>query len=351
MRWTLATLIDTRRDRKLVVLASGDALFFGIANFLLRHVAPGELTFHPNVTSVQTACARVGRPWSDLVTLSLHGRPLSRLRAAICDAVSLAIYTDSINTPVRVASELVELGYADSRITVFEALDSEAECISTHRAGELAEKATEFNPLNLLLVDVAGPGGLLPVFPGIPDATFGAEGDTQFTKREVRLAALSRLALGRGQVGWDIGAGSGGFAIEWARWHRAAEVFAVERDPVRCARFEANRARFGDHGNLTLIEGPAPSALTDLPAPDAVFVGGTGGDPDAVLDACVDALKPGGRLVAAGVTVETRASLTQRTWPGDTEFCEIVVSYSAPLGSQTTMRSRLPVLLATMVKA
>ncbi|MEM7291838.1 MAG: precorrin-6y C5,15-methyltransferase (decarboxylating) subunit CbiE, partial [Pseudomonadota bacterium] len=189
----LAAVIDANRERNLVVLASGDALFYGIGSFVLRHCGANKPRFHPNVTTLQSACARAGRTWQDIKVLSLHGRPLSRLRACLQAGVALAIFTDSTNAPSLIASELVECAFSDSSIAVVEALDTTRERIRSFSAGELAQSRDEFDSLNLLIVDVAGEGGLLPAFPGIDDAKFAEGGDTQFTKREVRLAALSRL--------------------------------------------------------------------------------------------------------------------------------------------------------------
>lgn len=346
----LLPVIEQTTAQRTVVLASGDALFFGIGSWLLRHFDAQSLHFHANTTSVQSACARVGRPWQNMHFVSLHGRPLYRLRAVLAPGKTLAVLTDSHNTPNTIAQALVACGYPASSLHVCEALGSEAECVREFTAAQLSDDQQTFNPLNLLLITVRGGGGLLPVFPGISDAVFAVGGDTQFTKREVRLAALARLALGGGEIGWDIGAGCGGIAIEWARWAPQAQVFALERDAARCQVFENNRVRFGDHGNLSLIQGEAPAALKTLPDPDAIYLGGSGEHLSALLDTAWQRLHPGGRLVAAGVTLETRTALQNRTWPVAVELSDISISHAAPLGRQTTMRAQLPVLLATTVK-
>ena len=346
----LSGLIKEAPARHIAVLASGDALFFGIGSWLLRHCAAATLRFHPNVTSVQVACARLGRPWQTLRYVSLHGRPLMRLRAVLAAGQSLAIFTDTHNSPVVIARELVACGFADSRVHLFESLGSDTERVRTFSADRLATYEGDTPSLNLLLIDVCGSGGLLPAFPGIPDGVFAAGGDTLFTKCEVRLAALARLALCAGENAWDIGAGSGGIAIEWARWAPDARVYAIERDVERRRIFSANLARFGDHGNLELVAGEAPSALADLPCPDAIYLGGSGGHLSDTLDICWQRLRGGGRLVAAGVTLETRTALQHRQWPVPVDFSDITVSRSTPLGSQTAMRAHLPVLLATVVK-
>lgn len=335
----------------IAVLASGDALFFGIGSWLLRHYDPAILHFHANTTSVQAACARLGKPWQGVHFLSLHGRPISRLRAVLAAGKSLAVLTDTHNTPGAVARELVACGYPVSDVHVCESLGTKAERVRTFSADELGQdRGQAFHPLNLLLIDVCGAGGVLPVFPGISDTLFAANGDTQFTKREVRLAALSRLALASGETGWDIGAGSGGIAIEWARWAPQAQVFALERDTARCRCFENNQARFGDHGNLSLTHGEAPGAFTTLPDPDAIYLGGSGGQLATLLRYSWQRLRPGGRLVVAAVTLEARAELHRWDWPAPVDFSEIAVSHAAPLGRQTTLRAQLPVLLASTVK-
>ncbi|MEM7206264.1 MAG: precorrin-6y C5,15-methyltransferase (decarboxylating) subunit CbiE [Pseudomonadota bacterium] len=346
----LADVLDQHAGKNTVVLASGDALYFGIGSWLLRNVGSDDLRFHPNVTTVQSACARIGKPWQSVAFVSLHGRPMRRLRATLGAGKTLAVFTDAKNTPQKIARELVDTGFEESQVHVLEALDSAQEKITQADAATLAAKQETFNPLNLLFVEVQGEGGLLPAFPGIDDAVFAEGGDNQFTKREVRLAALSRLSLSAGEVGWDIGAGSGGIAIEWARWSPLAHVFAIERDEKRQSVFRTNLDRFGDHGNLDLIDGAAPDACENLPDPDAIYIGGTDGALSDVLEICWQRLRSGGRLVAAGVTLETRTALQGHAWPVAAEFTELSISHAAPLGSHTTMRAQLPVLLATARK-
>ena len=345
----LTELLRRSKEQSIVMLASGDALFFGIGSWLLRHGYP-NLHWYPNVTTLQSACARIGKAWKDVQCVSLHGRPTGYLRGQLAAGLSLAVYTDDDHSPTRIAQELVEVGFADSELVVCEALDSAEERVRRFQARQLLDCTYQFNPLNFVMIEVKGQGGLLPTFPGIPDAVFAADGDSLFTKREVRLTALSRLALGSGEIGWDIGAGSGGIGIEWARWSPRSTVYAIERDATRCQRFNANLARFGHHGNLTLIQGEAPQALEALPQPQSVYIGGSGGALDAVIDHAINALDSGGRLVAAAVTVESRTALQRKSWPGDVEFIDIAISHAAPVGRQTAMRSQLPVLLATYLK-
>ena len=347
----LTHVLAHSKAARIAVLASGDALFFGIGNWLLQNTDPESLHFYPNVSSVQSACARIGQPWQDMQFLSLHGRPLTRLRAILPARGLLAVFTDGENTPEKIAAELSAVGYGASCVHVFESLDSSSERIHTFRADQLEHLRHDFQPLNLLIIQIKGSGGLLPRFPGIADELFGADGDNMFTKREVRLAALSRLQPGAGEIAWDIGAGSGGIAIELARWAPQSQVIAIERNARRRDVFVDNQVRFGDHGNLTLVAGEAPQVLTDLPDPDAIYIGGSGGLLATLLDICWQRLRPGGRLVAAGVTMETRSTLQNRSWPDKVTFSDITIGHATPLGDQTVIRAQLPVLLATITKS
>ena len=346
-------LLQANAGRRIVVLASGDPLFYGISHTLLRHLSPEQLVFHPNVSSIQAACARLGRPWQQLQLISLHGRPLASLRAVLRNNRSYALLTDRHNTPTAIARVLVETGFDASELWVAEELGAPGERVRRFRADQLAVNPPEFSPLNVVLLETRGPGGVLPEFPGIPDHHFstGAEpGKGLLSKREVRLSILSLLAPCAGEIGWDVGAGCGGVAVEWARWNPHGEVHAVECHPDRLSHLAINREHFGVVANLHIVAGAAPEALATLPDPHVAFVGGSRGRLDQMLDAVWHRLRPGGRLVVSAVTEDRRVEL--HTFVGDrpAEWIELRIARGERLADQRVMRPHLPVLLMKLEK-
>ncbi len=348
----LEGLLAEHADRRLALLASGDPLFYGIGCWLLARLPRAALDFYPGITSVAAACARVGWPWDEVETVSLHGRPLETLRARLRANRRYAVLTDAHSGPASLAMELMQAGFPDSRLILCEDLGGPAERIrhlDLHQAREHSP-----HPLHLVLVETMGEGGVLPEFPGLPDAAFArAEGDrgAMISKRVVRLAALSWLAPRAGDVGWDVGAGCGALAVEWARWNPRGEVHALEVRRPRLAALEANRRRFGVLANLHPVAGRAPEALAHLPDPDAVFVGGGGAELPAILAACWTRLRPGGRLVAAAVTEESRADLLAFAAGKAAQWQEVAIAEGDVLGGRLVMRPALPVRLLRVSKA
>jgi len=349
----LGAMLQTHAGRRIALLASGDPLFYGISQTLLRYLAPEHLVFHPNVSSLQAAFARLGRPWHAAVVVSLHGRPLATLRAALQSNRLYALLTDRENSPLAIAQVLVDTGFGESALWVAENLGLPDERCRSFHAAELAGVERTFSPLNVVILETRGPGGVLPEFPGIPDERFstGAEpGKGLLSKREVRLTLLSLLAPRAGETGWDVGAGCGGVAVEWARWNPLGEVYAIECHPERLEHLGVNRERFGVVANLHIVPGHAPEALAALPDPSAVFIGGSSGHLQEMLDAVWTRLRPGGRLVASAVTEDSRVELHQFVGDRAAEWTELSIARSEQLAGQRVMRPYLPVLLMKMEK-
>lgn len=349
----LRELLFTHAGQRIALLASGDPLFYGISQTLLRYLLPEHLMFHPNVSSVQTAFARLRRPWQQAQFVSLHGRPLTTLRAVLQSNRLYALLTDRENSPTAIARLLSETGFGESALWVAEDLGLPNEQFRSFRAAELATAEVEFSPLNVVILETRGLGGVLPEFPGIPDEQFstGAEpGKGLLSKREVRLTILSLLAPRAGETGWDVGAGCGGVSVEWARWNLLGEVHAVECHPERLEHLGINRERFGVVSNLHVVPGRAPEALADLPDPHTVFIGGSSGRLREMLEIVWARLRPGGRLVASAVTEDSRVDL--HGFAGDQDACwtELSIARSERLAGQRVMRPYLPVLLMKLEK-
>jgi precorrin-6Y C5,15-methyltransferase (decarboxylating) len=212
-------------------------------------------------------------------------------------------------------------------------------------AGEDWSEVT-VDPLNVVAVSCAGSGRPVPGVPGLPDDLYDSDG--QLTKREVRAVTLATLGPQPGELLWDVGAGSGSIAIEWMRSHRACRAIAVESSPERAARISGNASALGVPA-LRVVEGRAPDALAGLPVPAAIFIGG-GVTRDGVVEACLDALPSGGRLVANAVTLESEAVLAALYAKLGGELTRLAVNRAAPVGGFTGWRAMMPVTIWAMVK-
>ena len=289
-----------RGNASVVVLASGDPGFYGIAGTLLRHLPAGEIEIVPHVTSLQLAFAKAGLAWNGAVLVSAHARPLAEIAGWARRVPRLGLLTDGEHTPARIAEMLLTAGLDDCRAIVAENLGLPDERLIDTRLSDLPGK--EFAPLNVLLV-VHDPGWQpQPIFAPRPDDAY-AHRRGLITKGDVRALILSRLALAETAVAWDIGAGSGAVSVEMALLAWRGQVFAVEQDTENLGYLRENRARFGAW-NVHVVEGRAPTALEGLPQPDRVFIGGTGGQLAAILQHLAGVARSGCRVVMSLVTLE-----------------------------------------------
>lgn len=339
--------IEARKDRKVCVLATGDPFCFGVGTALAKRFGHEAMNVVPGVSAFSLAAARLGWSLDRVETLSLHGRPASLLESFIHPAARLLLLSDSAATAAGVAERLVARGFGDSRITVLEHMGGPKERIVSGRADEdwQGRNLADFN--SIAIECVAGPGALLrPRTPGLPDEAFRHDG--QMTKREVRAATLSALMPMPGQLLWDVGAGCGSVSIEWMRAERRARAIAVERDDARLEMIAENAEALGTPG-LTVVAGAAPVALEGLDAPDAIFIGG-GATGEGLIDRCWSALKPGGRLVANAVTLESEQVLMSRHAALGGELCRIAVSRAAPVGPYHGWRPMMPVTQFSVIK-
>jgi precorrin-6Y C5,15-methyltransferase (decarboxylating) len=327
LRPGLGELVDRLRGRTVVALASGDPLLSGIGSTLIELFGNQAVEVVPTVSSVALARARMG--WSAETTevLTLVARDEALLLRELAPDRRVLVLSSDERTPLRVAELLRGIGYGATGMTVLGDLGSAEESRFSGRAQSWDRGAPR---LHVLALELVGPvvGSWAA---GLPDSAY--EHDGQLTKRDLRASALARLAPQPGQVLWDVGAGAGSVGIEWMRAHPACRTIAVEADPERAGRIARNAVALGVPG-LTVVEGRAPEALADLPSPDAVFVGG-GATRPGLLDACLAALRPGGRLVVHGVTVETEALLGQAYAERGGELTRIAVETAEPIGTFT----------------
>ncbi|MEZ5812651.1 MAG: precorrin-6y C5,15-methyltransferase (decarboxylating) subunit CbiE [Rhizobiaceae bacterium] len=334
------------RGTSVCVLASGDPFLHGVGATLARHVAAGEMHVVPQPSAFSLAAARLGWPLQDIETLSLHGRDIVHIRPFLHPGRHLLVLTSDDKAPAAVASLLTELGFGPSQIGVLEALGGDRENIRSTTAQAFDLPA--INPLNLLAIAVIAEheDSLVPLTPGIADTLF--DNDGQITKHEIRALTLSALAPRRGELLWDVGAGSGSVSIEWMLRHPAMRAIAIERDAMRAARIGRNAAALGVP-SLVVVNDLAPRAFDGLDRPDAIFIGGGGSEP-GIVDRAIAGLRPGGRLVANAVTLEMEAMLLGLHANHGGNLARVAVSRAGPVGSMTGWRPAMPVTQWTWVK-
>ncbi|MEZ1319261.1 precorrin-6y C5,15-methyltransferase (decarboxylating) subunit CbiE [Pseudomonas fluorescens] len=334
------------RGEPVCVLASGDPMFFGVGASLVRRLPGAEMLILPAPSSCSLAAARMGWPLQEVVTLSVVARPIAALNAHLFSGVRLLVLSNDGHSPAAIAALLRERGFGPSRLTVLEHLGGAAE----RRIDGLAQTWSDpsIADLNLVAIEciaeTAAPR--LSRLAGLPDSAF--EHDGQLTKRDVRAITLARLAPVPGELLWDVGAGSGSIGIEWMRAHPSCRALAIEADEGRQALIEHNRDTLGVPG-LQLVRGKAPHALAGLEPPDAIFIGG-GVTREGVLDTCWAQLKPGGRLVANAVTLQSEMTLMAWREQHGGELTRIHIAQAQPLGGFDTWRQALPITLLDVVK-
>jgi len=306
--------LSSLAGKRTVVLASGDPLFYGIARYLCDKLGKDSFDVVPHVSSMQLAFARVKESWEEAFLTNLANHPLEHVVERIRSATTVGLFTSEQFPPAAVARALLERRIDYFSAYVCENLGSPDERVTQ---GELAEIAGEqFSPLNVMIL-VRKPN--VPDRPseaigrrlfGNPDEAFLQSKPKQglLTPAEVRALALAELDLGPASVVWDIGAGSGSVAIEAAQIASAGTTYAIEMDADDHALIIANAERFAVR-NLVPVLGRAPDAWNSLPAPDAVFVGGSGRELGGVVELAFERLRPGGRIVVNVATIESLASV------------------------------------------
>jgi precorrin-6B C5,15-methyltransferase / cobalt-precorrin-6B C5,C15-methyltransferase len=331
--------IAAHRGRRVVVLASGDPMWYGAGAILVRHFPGDQMTIVPHPGAFSLAAARLGWPIAECACVSLHGRPLDTLRLHLAEGRRVLLLSEDGGTPRATARLLSEAGWGPSRLAVLEHLGGAADAIHRAMAQDWGKrKVADLNTIALECQAVPGVRGYSRLA-GLPDDAF--EHDGQLTKREVRAATLAALAPLPGECLWDIGAGCGSIAIEWLRAGERLSAVAIERDPVRAALIARNAAGLGVPG-LRIVTGTAPRALQDLATPDAIFVGGGIADPELLAESW-RALRPGGRLVANVVSIAGERALLDVQARHGGGLTRIAVSRAEPLGGHQTWRPQIAV--------
>jgi precorrin-6B C5,15-methyltransferase / cobalt-precorrin-6B C5,C15-methyltransferase len=337
----LPGLIEAHAGADLVVLASGDPMFYGIGSTLVRLLGPERVRVLPHPSSVSLAAARLGWPLDDLDVVSLVGRPRELLHPLLQPGRRVLALVAEETAAAEVRVLLAARGFGGSPVTLLADLGGTEEVVRP-------ADGQPHSRLAILAIECRlDPGtGPLPWVPGLPDDAF--EHDGQITKREIRALALAALAPVPGQLLWDVGAGSGSIGIEWMRVHPASRAVAIEPRAERRDRIARNATALGVPG-LRVVAGSAPDALAGLPTPDAVFIGG-GVTAHRVVATCWEALAAGGRLVANAVTLESEHALASWHARLGGTLTRLAVERAGPLGDFTAWRPALPVTQLAVVK-
>lgn len=339
----VAELLQTSGAENAVLVYSGDTGFYSGASSMMEKLEALGVRARvlPGLSSIQLLAAALGRPWQGWNLVSAHGRTCDPVAECMQGRPTFFL-TGGSEDPATLCAQLAAEGFGDVQAVVGQCLGTPEEKLFRGSVKELA--AGRFNSLSVLLVEAAE---VLPRrAPGLPDEAF-ERGDVPMTKQEVRAAVLAKLAVRPGDILWDVGAGTGSVSVELALAAPRGRVYAVECRPEGCALIKANREKFRTR-NLVLVEGLAPAALSDLPAPDAVFIGGSKGSLAAIVDAALDK-NPDARICVSAIALETlSAAVAALTAKGRTvQVSQIAVSRAKAVGGLHLMMAQNPIYLIT----
>lgn len=331
----------------IVVLASGDPLFFGIGAFLVRRLGADRVRILPNISAVATAFARLGLPWQEARVISLHGRShTGQLLHYLSVGDTVAVYTDPSHDPAWLAACLMENGLNDVTFTVLEQLGTPNERIT--RTTPEGAQAQTFSELNLVVLHPDSKQQTRPaLFPGMPDDWFAHEKGL-ITKSEVRAVTLSRLRLFDRAIFWDLGAGSGSVSIEAGQSVTRGSIFTVEQHASRIAHIRENISRFGI-GNIKVVEARLPDGLGELPDPDRIFIGGGGENLTEIIRVAADRLTKSGIIVVNTVLIDnlTTARKVLDDLGFDVDMVQIQVSRGRSMPYSQRFEAANPVWIIT----
>ena len=339
----VAELLQTSGAENAVLVYSGDTGFYSGASSMMEKLEALGVRARvlPGLSSIQLLAAALGRPWQGWNLVSAHGRTCDPVAECMQGRPTFFL-TGGSEDPATLCAQLAAEGFGDVQGVVGQCLGTPEEKLFRGSVKELA--AGRFNSLSVLLVEAVE--GLPRRAPGLPDEAF-ERGDVPMTKQEVRAAVLAKLAVRPEDILWDVGAGTGSVSVELALAAPRGRVYAVECRPEGCALIKANREKFRTR-NLVLVEGLAPDALSDLPAPDAVFIGGSKGSLAAIVDAALDK-NPDACICVSAIALETlSAAVAALTAKGRTvQVSQIAVSRAKAVGGLHLMMAQNPIYLIT----
>ncbi|ASJ71888.1 Precorrin-6Y C(5,15)-methyltransferase (decarboxylating) [Granulosicoccus antarcticus IMCC3135] len=326
-----------QRGRPVVVLASGNPFWNGVGSLLSAALPDDEWQSCSSPSSYSLAAARQGWAMESITCLGLHAAPFERLLPVLSRGARIVCLLRDGSAPAQLARWLAEQGFGRSRLSVMEALGGPQERIRTGYADEF--KVSDIGALVLVAIEVDGGRGL-PRSAGLANELFSHDG--QITRSAVRALTLSALAPRCGEMLWDIGTGSGSVSVEWCLTADRTQAIAMDVRSDRLQNAEKNCAAFGLQHRIRIIAATAPDGLTELPLPDAVFVGG--GASEHMLDALWKLLPEGTRLVANAVTLETEILLAQWHERVGGRLIRIDLAEAGPLGAGRGWQCARPIV-------
>ena len=352
----LVERIERHAGSRVVVIASGDPLFYGTARYVCAKLGKDRFEVVPHVSSMQLAFARVKEGWEEAFLANLSGQSIERVIDRVRTSDTVGLFTSEQWPPAAVARALLDEGIDSFQAYVCENLGSPDERVTQGSLTDIAKET--FSPLNVMIlvrksraIDKPGQAGTR-LF-GNPDDSFLQSRPKRglLTPAEVRSLALAELGLSTTSVVWDVGAGSGSVGLEAARIARDGQVHAIEMDPDDHRLILANAERFGVT-NLHAVIGRAPDAWAGLPDPDAVYVGGSGRDVAMLVEEAWKRLKSGGRLVTACNSIENLAAVPplRRARSADTAHWLVTIARGIEQLDRIRFESLNPVFLIAATK-
>jgi len=339
-------------DFSIVVLASGDPLYFGIGSLLIRSIGADMVNIYPNITSIAAVFARIKEPWHDVPVISMHGREQkTALLSALATKEKIALFTDSKNNPAMIAKLLIENNRSNFKICVFEQLGASSEHVEWYELDNAAEKT--FSEPNMVVlkrkpVHIDCDIDIEPKpYPGMPESCFDHQ-DGLITKAEVRAVTISKLNLLPDSILWDLGAGSGSVSIESSCFITTGIIFAMEQHKERIIQIQNNKNRYNVN-NLEIIHTKLPQGLDSLPRPDRIFIGGGGRDLGEIIKKASFYLKKNGIIVINTVLIQNiEAALQPLKKAGfKTDFIQIQVNKKKDMPWGERLESQNPVWIIT----
>lgn len=327
--------IEALQERRLVLLTTGDPLWYGAGASILARLGSDNCEVIPAVSGFQMAAIRMGWPLAGVETLTIHGRPLAGILPRLYPRARLLVLTSDGNAPGQVAELLTQAGFGAASMSVLAHIGGDEE---TRLDGLAASWAHQDIPdFHILAVDCADCHAAAPGIV-LPDAAF--ENSGKLTKRDARADAVAKLAPFPGATLWDIGCGSGAIAIDFLRNAPHSNAHAIDRDPAQLEMAKRNAAACGVP-HLQLHQAALPDGLGELPQPDAIFIGG--GLSEALVAQCQAVLPMGGILVAHCVTIESEAILTVQWQKTGGDLIRLAVHHADPIGGFHGWRPLMPV--------
>ena len=335
-------------SQSIVVLASGDPLFFGIGTRLVKALGAENVVIYPNISSVAAAFARIKEPWSNVRVVSLHGRNNESALLKVLEKENIvAVFTDPKNNPAWLAQRLIEEDFINFNVCVLESLGTAEERFNWYRPDQAAGMV--FAEPNLVILKRSSESlkGMKPLHIGLPDNYYHHQ-QGLITKSEIRAITLSKLRLLKDHVLWDLGAGSGSVSIEASLLVPTGKVFALEKNPERIQQIEINKSRFGVK-NLEIVQTVLPQGLEGLPRPDRIFIGGGGRDLEKIINAAVTFLKPDGLVVVNTVLMQNlqTAAETLKALDFKTSKVQVQISRSQDMPWGDRLEAQNPVWIVS----